>query len=377
MIDDLDRTIAALLAQELPQVRSGQIEISFEQPNREWSGQGGGKTLINCFLYDVRENATLRQHQWQTVHDSRTNGNGPSDTVRMKRTPLRVDCFYLVTVWSGDDEPSQRSIQEHRLLSQCLMVLARFPVLNQRPSEQLLPGQRFVRTEEAKETRREREQNARRQAAQNNTRFPFLVGSLATDEHEIRTRIANHDVMTNPAELWGSLDNNIRAGFSYVVNLPLDPWAGVIHEAGEVGTLLHKSTPPLPAAEGPLLESVDLGQAAYALPTMVGGVVRRTTQQKRKVIQPTADGRERIGEETIQQVEPLAGVSVWLVERGRSAKTDQDGRFVFQRVPAGEYTLEVREHDDGVAIHTERITISADPTKPTRPIVVTIAPPKR
>ena len=82
MIADLDETIRRLLIRELP-VKNGEIDIKFNQPAREWSARLQGPTL-NLYLYDVRENNTLRQHQWQQL-------GSDDDQARMKRTPLRVD----------------------------------------------------------------------------------------------------------------------------------------------------------------------------------------------------------------------------------------------------------------------------------------------
>jgi hypothetical protein len=171
MFDDLDETIRQLLIAEMP-VRNGEIELSFDQPKRQWSGRLSKPTL-NLFLYDVRENAVLRQHQWE-----RLPGNGSDSPAHLKRTPLRVDCTYMLTAWATVPE------DEHRLLTRALLALFRFPIL---PEER-------------------------------------LVGALRKPPFDIQTRLASHDKLTNPAEVWSSLDNEMRPSISYVVTLALDPW---------------------------------------------------------------------------------------------------------------------------------------------------------
>ena len=88
MIADLDETIRQLLKEELP-IKNSEIEVSFEQPKRENSARWT-KPTVNLFLYDVRENNVLRQHQWQRLIEGilakpynhqlladRDNGYGP------------------------------------------------------------------------------------------------------------------------------------------------------------------------------------------------------------------------------------------------------------------------------------------------------------
>ena len=120
MIADLDETIKKLLSTEIP-IKNGEIDIKFDQPKREWSARLN-KPTVNFYLYDVRENATLRRHQWESVKP--TNGNGLRDVQAMrKRTPFRVDCFYMITSWAAESE------DEHRLLTRCLLALFRHPII--------------------------------------------------------------------------------------------------------------------------------------------------------------------------------------------------------------------------------------------------------
>src|SRR4051812_35003218 len=100
MIDDLDRSLRNLLAKEILEVQRGDVEVSFNQPDSEWSARLGNKPTLNLFLYDMRENAPLRQNHWQVVENG---SNGNDYKVLFKRTPLRMDCFFLVSAWSPAD----------------------------------------------------------------------------------------------------------------------------------------------------------------------------------------------------------------------------------------------------------------------------------
>jgi hypothetical protein len=165
-----------LLIAELP-VKNGEVEISFDQPKREWSGRITRPTL-NLFLYDVRENVTLRQHQWEQLG----NGADPRNLAHMKRTPMRIDCSYVLTTWAADPQ------DEHRLLTRALMALFRFP---------LLPENR-------------------------------LVGGLRNPAFPLQARLGSHDKLTSPTDLWNVLDNEIRPSVSYMITLALDPWQEII-----------------------------------------------------------------------------------------------------------------------------------------------------
>jgi len=260
MIADLDETIRKLLQQELP-IKNGEIEIKFDQPKREWSARLNRPT-VNLFLYDLRENPVLRQHGWEQIAGN-GNGRGDNQLAHLKRTPFRVDCFYMLTTWASDPE------DEHRLLSSTLLALFRFPVL---------PADR-------------------------------LMGSLKKQPFEVPARLANHDRLTNPAEVWSSLDNEMRPSISYIITLALDPWAEIT--APRVRTLTMRSgqaigIPELPSLQtDTVLERVDLGGT----------------------VQSAKSG------------DPLPGIQVAIKGTGLFTTTDTSGRFRLGSLPPGEYIL--------------------------------------
>jgi hypothetical protein len=219
MIADLDETLRQLLIDELP-VKNGELDISFEQPKRDWSSRIS-KPTVNLFLYDLRENNVLRRHQWE-----RLNGDPAAGLAQMKRTPLRIDCSYVLTTWAADP------LDEHRLMTRAMMTLFRFPVL---------PEAR-------------------------------LVGSLQHPPYDIKARLAQHDVLTESSDLWNVLDNEMRPSVSYVITLALDPWQEVTGPAVRTRFLRFGQAQRLPEERilAPDERRVDL--------IVIGGVVRDAEQ---------------------------------------------------------------------------------------------------
>ena len=120
MIDDLDKTIAALLRHEeygLPPALAEQVQISFATPDDQFPPQSVTLPAVDLFLYDVRENTDLRSNE--VFVEYRTDGSA----VRT-RAPVRVDFSYLVTAWSSESVPD-RAQDEHRLLGEVMQVLMR------------------------------------------------------------------------------------------------------------------------------------------------------------------------------------------------------------------------------------------------------------
>src|SRR3954452_18547049 len=102
MLADLDETLRGLLRSELERHGFEGVDIAFDAPAREWSGQLS-KPTINVFLYDLREAESLRTSEWTGMKPTggRTSGAGP---------PMVMECSYAVTAWTQAVE------DEHRLL---------------------------------------------------------------------------------------------------------------------------------------------------------------------------------------------------------------------------------------------------------------------
>ncbi|MEZ4643589.1 MAG: Pvc16 family protein [Chloroflexota bacterium] len=256
MIADLDRTIENLLSAEIP-IKNGEIDVKFEQPKREWSARLARPTL-NFFLYDVRENNILRQHQWQ--QSVTQNGRAPDHVAQLKRTPYRFDMNYMVTAWATEAQ------DEHRLLANCMLALLRHPIL---------PRAHFV-------------------------------GDMESQPYEVQARLGYHDKLTNPAEVWSSLDNEIRPSISYVVTIALDPWTTVARPIAHTFTF----------RTGQQSNGQQLNKETISDTISIRGIITKDNQ-------------------------PLAGVEVGLKGTGFFATTNAEGQFYLNALPPGDYTAVV------------------------------------
>lgn len=135
MIDDLDRSLEDLLKRELPAslFTDSQVSISFLAPDQDFPPAAVTLPAIDVFLYDVRENTSLRSNEW--MEERAANG-----TVTRRRAPTRVDCSYLITAWSSSTSPT-RAQDEHRLLGEVMRVLLRHPTLPEAVLQGSLKGQ--------------------------------------------------------------------------------------------------------------------------------------------------------------------------------------------------------------------------------------------
>lgn len=174
MIADLDETLRALLKREIP-LPDGEVDIQFEQPKREWSARLS-KPTINLFLYDMRENTQLRVQQRERVMQSARNGR--ETHIAMKRTPFRMDCYYLITTWANESE------DQHNLLGATVTALLRHPTIP----------------------------------------LDLLEGELTNQPYKIISKLASPETLPNVSEVWSVLDNEMRAAVPLVLTITIDPW---------------------------------------------------------------------------------------------------------------------------------------------------------
>jgi hypothetical protein len=174
MFHDLDEVLRQLLIREMP-VKNGEVDITFEQPTREWAARLSRPTL-NLFLHDVRENIKLRHSQQWMVEPN------PDGTATQRRPPPRIDLHYMVTAWANDPD------DEHNLLARVLIALFR---------ESHLPDD-------------------------------LLLESLQNQNRPIPLQVAQEDTLRNPADVWNALDNEIRPAITLMVTLEIDPYEPII-----------------------------------------------------------------------------------------------------------------------------------------------------
>ncbi len=170
MIPDVDNILRTILEREM-QLRKGEVEITFDQPRREWSARLN-KPTINLYMFDVRENLELRGSEQPVVT------NNPDGTYSVQHNPLRIDLLYLLTGWA-------REVQdEHRLLSEALTALLRYPFF----PEDLLPE------------------------------------SLKGQPTPVRLEVAHHNILEKITDLWTTLDNELHPGVRLMVTISLAPF---------------------------------------------------------------------------------------------------------------------------------------------------------
>jgi hypothetical protein len=173
VIRDLDLTIQELLetrAQAGSELAGA--DVVFDLPDADWRA-GLGQLTVDCYLYDLRENAELRTQEplLQRSADGSRAGR--------LRPPARVDCSYCITAWStATDDPV---LEEHRVLSQVLRIIL---------ANASIPAD-------------------------------VLQGSLATQIPPYPTIIAAADGIRTQPDFWGALDQQLKPSLNYVVTLAM------------------------------------------------------------------------------------------------------------------------------------------------------------
>ncbi len=278
MLADLDEALRTLLRRELGRHGFDGVDIAFEAPAREWSGQLSGPA-VSMFLYDLRESPEQRRIEWGRV----AGANGSRQEIR---PPMIMECSYAVTAWTEAVE------DEHRLLSQVLAVLFAYPEL---PAD-------------------------------------AMTGRLAglAGRHPIEGRIAQTKA-DGKADFWNAVGGQYKASLDYVVTIACESGSAV-QRGPEVAT----QTLGIRASDGP-------ASAVTELHRLTGSVTG-------------SDGR------------PEADAWVALPDLGLLASSRADGRFVFDRVPAGTQRVVARLRDGGeaeqdVTVPGGRAILAIEPVK--------------
>lgn len=173
MIDDIDRTINALLARDLPADLVSQVKISFAAPDSHFPPQSVTLPAIDIFLYDIRENLEVRSSE--RMLSQQTSNTQTS----LQKLPVHVSYSYLITAWSGStSSPDQ---DEHRLLGAVLQVLLRYRTL---PSE-------------------------------------ILQGKLANLTPLPKADIIQSDALQGRGDYWQSLGGRPKAFINYMLTVPM------------------------------------------------------------------------------------------------------------------------------------------------------------
>jgi hypothetical protein len=176
MIDDLSKVLKAVLhdpvfATQFPELKAA--DIVFDRPLDPFTPAA---TTIDVFLYDLRENLELRLNEITTTKSGNQIITHPA--------ALRLACSYLVTAWpvGGPD----LALQEHKLLSQVLRVLSRYPTI---PAT-------------------------------------FLTGTTLVGQDPPMPMVTLHpDALKNLAEFWSSLGSKLKASLTVTVTISVPVFA--------------------------------------------------------------------------------------------------------------------------------------------------------
>jgi len=298
MIRDLSETLQKMLDDEALKIFFKDLfdaHIAFDRPDE---GFKPTQTTMNLFLYDIREDMELRSNELVITRD---NGDA-----KIHRPPLRVACSYLVTAWPvGND----LTLQEHRLLSQVLMVLSQYPKI----PDKFLQGKL-------------KEQRPQDPEAEGRKLYP--PSPMIT---------AQADGLKNPHEFWTAIGNKLRPSISVTVTISMQPFEPEIAD---------------------LVIASDLRIAERALPI--------DDQHPNRLQLATLQGPFRVvGKVTTDDQTPtpiaaakveltstnLTGITDVMASIHLETKTDDDGVFRFTQtlasgdaaalVPPGAYTLRV------------------------------------
>jgi hypothetical protein len=177
MIRDLDETLRAVLHDPAQMPMFPELagaDVLFDRPTDPYTP---ARSTINLFLYELRENTELRSNDPDIVII-----NGQAIT---HPAPMRLFCSYLVTAWPiGGAEPP---LQEHRLLTQALRVLARYPTIPP----------------------------------------IFLQGSLKAQQPPLPMVTLHPDSLKAMSEFWTSLGNRMKASLTVTVTISVPVFADV------------------------------------------------------------------------------------------------------------------------------------------------------
>lgn len=192
MIEALDETIKRFLIEKTP-LNPAEVDISFDVPNKEWSGSIS-KPTINIYFYDIRENLAYSsaQSDWVLERDPATG------RMTKNKKGTRYDLSYLITAWTINVE------DEHRLLWYILSTLSRVDSLPMDILEKPLDEQPFP----------------------------------------MHTKVAHPEgILRNVADVWTALDNQLKPVLPYVITVFLDP--KVSWEVYPVRSKFIRMAPPL------------------------------------------------------------------------------------------------------------------------------------
>lgn len=181
MISDVDRTLVKLLEIEFGATLP--FDINFAIPDKTFTPISRTKNTLNCYLYHICENRELRN----VKPKSKRNIDG---TIEKKYPPARIKLFYCITAWSPVNVTPAIDpvLDEHKLLSEVLEVLLKYPTLP----------------------------------------IDALVGSLIGQKIPLPTTVVLSEGAKNHSDFWNSIGGQLRPSLDYCVTIALDYYPKII-----------------------------------------------------------------------------------------------------------------------------------------------------
>jgi hypothetical protein len=328
MFQDLDSTLMAILndvAMPATLVNLRNAAKSFVTPDRNFAP---AQATVNLFLYEAKENRQLRDP------DPIIERVGNSFVQRPP--PLRVDCCYLITTWS----PQVGAVgvaEAHMLLAQALLWLSRFPTI---PST-------------------------------------YLQASLANQLYPLPTLVAQMDGQKNLGEFWFALGIPPRPAFHLTVTIAMElltqadgplvtttmtevlqtdqPGSGELWI--QIGGTVLQGAPPRPVA-GVNAEVIAIDSAGTSVRVVdatlfrVGDFVARGPVGRARITAILGNlltlDQSLPGLAVGEILHTASTVTAWVAIEdapGRqlhTTTTDARGRFTFDQLKPGNYTLRAR-----------------------------------
>jgi Pvc16 N-terminal domain/Carboxypeptidase regulatory-like domain len=213
VFDDLDASLAAVLADGTAPNEVRTADVSFAVPDKDFAP---AEPTLDLFLHEVQENRALRD-------DAPILDRLPTGGWESQRAPMRVDCTYLVTAWSPKSG-ALRAAEEHRLLGRTLLWLGRFPVIPD----------------------------------------PYLRGMLTTppQPYPLATTVAQTREGQSMGEFWTALGIAPRPAFSLTVTIALQPYTETGSFADVTELQLRTSRLDEPELHGRVVDSALAGVPA-------------------------------------------------------------------------------------------------------------------
>jgi hypothetical protein len=283
VLRSVDETLAKLLTKGwVPPAATP--EVIFEPPDGDaWRARvkNLGKVSLNVYLIDVRENATFRRSDWDSLEQA-------DDAKVSWRPPAYVDAHYLVSAWSPatDDSPIGQTKDEHFVLSEALRRLLRNP--------EVLPHG----------------------VLDDPTYPPSKLDTREDVFNDWRMYLTTAASESSRAlsEFWTTMKQPWRPAIQLIVTAPLDLRSPLVPDGPPVTTFVRRYTSFTsdiendPNPTGPLIEeAIDFG----------GRVLRQSNNT------------------------PIKDANVVYVRTGRTMKTDEFGHFVLAGLRRGRHTIRV------------------------------------